>query len=137
MDVYSFGVVLLELTTGKEAKYGDEDRSLADWAWGHFQEGTVADAIAGEIREPSYLDEIMEVFTLGIICTGKSPEHRPSMKEVAQCLQRCKPTFGNGWGKPVGAGEYDAALLVGTKFGSRRKSHAEVMDDDHSDDSYV
>lgn len=128
MDVYSFGVVLLELTTGREARYDDEDSCLAEWASRHFNEGTVnASAIAEEIRDiPSYLREIMEVFTLGITCTGKLPEGRPSMEEVAQVLERIMR---------VGVGEYDGTPLIGTEAGSSLRRLAEDEGDECGDDS--
>ena len=131
VDVYSFGVVLLELTTGREANYGDEHSCLADWAWRHFQEGgSVIDAIPDEIRDPAYLDEIAVVLRLGIMCTGESAATRPSMKEVLQVLQRCDKTTGNGLGKETGPGEYDAAPLLRAKWGSRRKM-PEVEEDSY------
>ncbi|KAI4350792.1 hypothetical protein L6164_005208 [Bauhinia variegata] len=90
IDVYSFGVVLLELTTGKEANYGDEYSSLAEWAWRHVQVGNSAeDVLDEEIKEPSYVEEMCCVFKLGVMCTTTLPSSRPSMKEVVQILLRC------------------------------------------------
>ncbi|CAK7337516.1 unnamed protein product [Dovyalis caffra] len=86
-DVYSFGVVLLELTTGKAANHGDEDTCLAKWTWRHMQEGKpIVDAFDEQIKEPCYLEEMSNVFTLGVICTSISPSERPNMKEVLQIL---------------------------------------------------
>ncbi|KAF2285218.1 hypothetical protein GH714_039037 [Hevea brasiliensis] len=87
IDVYSFGVVLLELTTGKEATFGDENTSLADWAWRQMKEGRpIVDALDKEIMESSYLHEMSIVFQLGVKCTSKLPSARPSMREVLQVL---------------------------------------------------
>ncbi|KAJ4821247.1 Leucine-rich receptor-like protein kinase family protein [Rhynchospora pubera] len=89
VDVYSFGVVLLELTTGREAHDGGDYGSLADWAWWNVQEGnTLYNCLAKEIRETPYLDEIEVVFKLGLICTGKVPSTRPTMKDVLDVLLR-------------------------------------------------
>lgn len=131
VDVYSFGVVLLELTTGREANYGDEHSCLADWAWRHFQEGrSIIDAIAEDIREPAYLDEIAVVLKLGIVCTGESAATRPPMKEVLQILQWCdKTTMGNGLGKATGVGEHDAAPLLRAKRGNQQQRLSEVEED--------
>ncbi|KAJ6957931.1 hypothetical protein NC653_039790 [Populus alba x Populus x berolinensis] len=86
-DVYSFGVVLLELTTGKAANYGDEHGGLAKWALHHVQEGkTIVDALDEEIKEPCYVDEMSNVFQLGVFCTSKEPSARPHMKEVVHTL---------------------------------------------------
>ncbi|KAL9362563.1 hypothetical protein Peur_045348 [Populus x canadensis] len=67
-DIYSFGVVLLELTTGKAATYGDEYTCLAKWALRQMQEGKpIVDALDEEIKEPCYLDEMSNVFRLGVV----------------------------------------------------------------------
>ncbi|KAM1201650.1 hypothetical protein ACFX2J_017718 [Malus domestica] len=90
IDVYSFGVILLELTTGREANDGDEDTALAEWARCHVQENkAIADALDKDIKEPCHLDEMCSVFKLGLICTERLPDDRPSMKEVLQILLLC------------------------------------------------
>ncbi|KAK1377661.1 receptor-like protein kinase HSL1 [Heracleum sosnowskyi] len=89
IDVYSFGVILLELVTGREANEGDEDMTLVEWAWNHITRGKpMINAIDMGIKEPSYLNEMISVFKLGIICTGTLPSTRPSMKEVLKILIR-------------------------------------------------
>lgn len=95
--MYSFGVVLLELTTGKEANYGDEHSSLAEWAWRHVQVGGDAeDVLDKEIQEACYLNEMCTVFKLGLMCTATLPASRPSMNQVLQALLRCRDPFGYG-----------------------------------------
>ncbi|XP_039164839.1 receptor-like protein kinase 5 [Eucalyptus grandis] len=90
IDVYSFGVVLLELTTGREPCEGNEDMGLAEWAWFHFNHGKpISDVVDEEIRDNSYLDQISNVFKLGIFCTARLPSTRPTMKEVVQMLLKC------------------------------------------------
>lgn len=88
-DVYSFGVILLELVTGREANEGDEDMTLVDWAWNHIKKGKpMINALDVDIKKPSYLNEMISVFKLGIICTGTLPSTRPSMKEVLKILMQ-------------------------------------------------
>ncbi|TVU07858.1 hypothetical protein EJB05_41230, partial [Eragrostis curvula] len=90
VDVYSFGVVLLELTTGKVANDSSADLCLAEWAWQRYQKGAPFNDVVDEaIRIPAFLQDILLVFTLGVICTGENPLERPSMKEVLQQLIRC------------------------------------------------
>lgn len=133
VDVYSFGVVLLELTTGREANDGGEHGSLADWAWRHLQSGrSIADAADKCIRDAGYGDEVEAVFKLGIICTGRQPSTRPTMKDVLQILQRCEQAHRKAAEEKVAA-DYDAAPLLQVRGGSRGKgkqlSDAKVMDD--------
>ncbi|GJN38631.1 hypothetical protein PR202_gb27691 [Eleusine coracana subsp. coracana] len=91
VDVYSFGVVLLELTTGKVANDSGADLCLAEWAWKRYQKGAPFEDVVDEaIRgEPALMQDILSVFTLGVICTGENPMTRPSMKEVLFHLIRC------------------------------------------------
>ncbi|XP_028794281.1 receptor-like protein kinase 5 [Neltuma alba] len=95
VDVYGFGVILLELTTGKEANYGDEYSSLAEWAWRQIQLGNNIEKVLDEdVKETSYLEEMCGVFKLGVMCTAKEPAARPSMKEVLNILLRLKEPCG-------------------------------------------
>ncbi|KAH6831145.1 kinase family with leucine-rich repeat domain-containing protein [Perilla frutescens var. hirtella] len=112
IDVYSFGVVLLELVTGREPNCGDEHTSLAEWAWKHYGGGKqMDDGLDEEIKEGGYLEEMINVYKLGLMCTSPLPTSRPSMKEVAQILQRCCSLDGDQ-GKKVGK-DYDVAPLLG------------------------
>lgn len=87
IDVYSFGVVLLELTTGREANHGDENRSLAEWAQHYVQNNnSIVDALDEEIKEDRYVDEMCHVFRVGIRCTTTLPSKRPCMRKVVQML---------------------------------------------------
>ncbi|XP_061356417.1 receptor-like protein kinase HSL1 [Gastrolobium bilobum] len=115
IDVFSFGVILLELTTGKEANYGDEHSSLAEWAWRHIHEGSnIEELLDNDVMEPSYLDEMCSVFKLGIMCTATLPAGRPSMKEVVHLLNRCGEgyTFGERNYRPYD----DVPLLKNSKW---------------------
>ncbi|KDP34178.1 hypothetical protein JCGZ_07749 [Jatropha curcas] len=129
IDVYSFGVVLLELVTGREANSGDENSSLAEWAWRQSAEGKpFVDCLDEKIREPCYLEEMTTVFKLGLICTSKLPSARPSMKDVLQVLRRCSPRDNR---EKMGM-EFDVAPLLGssTYLSSYRRSKRVADDDD-------
>ncbi|GFP86741.1 receptor-like protein kinase 5 [Phtheirospermum japonicum] len=111
IDVYSFGVILLELVTGREAHYGDETSSVAQWTWRYVQEGKpIVDALDEDIKETDYLEEINTVLKLGLICTSNFPSSRPSMNDVLQILLRCSERPPRG-GKTI-RGEYDVAPLL-------------------------
>ncbi|XP_010669046.2 receptor-like protein kinase HSL1 [Beta vulgaris subsp. vulgaris] len=90
IDVYSFGVVLLELATGKDPCTGNEHLNLADWSWQHCcDEHPIIDALDEDIKEPRFIEQMVKVFKLGLICTSKMPSSRPSMKQVLQLLNAC------------------------------------------------
>nr|XP_010911143.1 receptor protein-tyrosine kinase CEPR1 [Elaeis guineensis] len=96
MDVYSFGVILLELTIGKKANDGEENRNLAEWAWRCLQKADkMIDAIDQDIKDPTNIEEIAMVFKLGVMCTSTLPSSRPTMKDVLQILLRCQRAIVN------------------------------------------
>ncbi|XP_027359385.1 receptor-like protein kinase HSL1 [Abrus precatorius] len=125
IDVFSFGVVLLELTTGKEANYGDEHSSLAEWAWRHHQLGSnIKELLDNDFVEPMYINEMCSIFKLGLICTSTLAANRPSMKEVLHILLNCGEGFVFG---KENVREYDGIpLLKNSKW--ERKLH--VVDND-------
>lgn len=100
----------MELTTGKEANYGDEHSSLADWATRHLRLGSsIEELLDKDIMESSYLDGMCKVFKLGVMCTATVPDSRPSMKEVLHVLLHCGEPFAFG---EMNMGHYDAAPLL-------------------------
>ncbi|XP_061356416.1 receptor-like protein kinase 5 [Gastrolobium bilobum] len=124
IDVFSFGVILLELTTGKQANYGDEHSSLAGWAWRHIHEGSnIEELLDNDVTEPSYLDEMCNVFKLGVMCTSTLPASRPSMKEVLQVLLSCREPFAYG---ERNIGHYDVVPLLRNS----KREHMLNVDDD-------
>ncbi|RCV21981.1 hypothetical protein SEVIR_4G151300v4 [Setaria viridis] len=136
VDVYSFGVVLLELTTGKVANDSGADMCLAEWAWRRYQKGAPFDDIVDEaIREPAYMQDILSVFTMGVICTGENPLTRPSMKEVLHQLIRCEQIAAEACQVDYDGG--GAPLLESKKKGSRRRNLSDSgrWNDDDEEDS--
>ncbi|CAI8594673.1 unnamed protein product [Vicia faba] len=128
IDVFSYGVILLELTTGKEANYGDEHSSLVEWSWRHVLVGSnIEDVLDKDFVEPSCLDEMCSIFKLGIMCTSTLPSGRPSMKEVLHLLVRSERGFVFGGRNDV-VGENDGVpFLKNSKLESRR---IDVVDTD-------
>lgn len=135
VDVYSFGVVLLELVTGRAPNFGDEHTNLAEWAWKHCEQHPIADFIDEEMREDCYLEEMINVFKLGLMCTSPLPTSRPSMKEVLQILQQSS-YFEQHEGKKARK-DYDVSPLIGdVKYiSSYRCDSKKLMD--ASDNSLV
>ncbi|CAL5042347.1 unnamed protein product [Urochloa decumbens] len=145
VDVYSFGVVLLELTTGKVANDSGADMCLAEWAWRRYQKGAPFDDVVDEaIREPAYMQDILSVFTMGVICTGDNPLTRPSMKEVLHQLVRCEQIAAEAEACQVDyeGGGGIAPLLESRNKGSRRQDLSDSGrwndgDDDEDSGNFV
>ncbi|GMI92726.1 hypothetical protein like AT5G25930 [Hibiscus trionum] len=92
IDVYSFGVILLELTTGRKPNRGDEHRSLAEWAQHYYEGGNpISDVLDEDVKEDCHLNQMRNVFKLGLYCTRTLPSLRPSMRTVLQILLRNGP----------------------------------------------
>ncbi|XP_074276480.1 uncharacterized protein LOC141600193 [Silene latifolia] len=135
IDIYSFGVVLLELVTGKEPQIGDEHSNLAEWAWKHYNEGhPISNILDNQANELRYMEEMTNVFKIGLMCTSTLPSSRPTMKEVLQVLKRCSVLEDFGRAK-VGS-ERDASPLLGRGYyvSSCKNSKKE---EEHDDDSVV
>ncbi|CBI20588.3 unnamed protein product, partial [Vitis vinifera] len=109
IDVYSFGVVLLELVTGREPNSRDEHMCLVEWAWDQFkEEKTIEEVMDEEIKEQCERAQVTTLFSLGLMCTTRSPSTRPTMKEVLEILRQCSPQEGHGRKKK----DHEAAPLL-------------------------
>ncbi|XVE70986.1 hypothetical protein DITRI_Ditri10aG0113800 [Diplodiscus trichospermus] len=136
VDVYSFGVVLLELVTGREANSADENMSLVEWAWQHFSEDKpIAEILDPEVKQPSYLQEMIIVCEVGIVCTRASPSTRPSMKEVLHVLRSCSPQ--DGYGAKNEGSDFDVAPLLGGATATYLSSYKRSKKGSEDDDSIV
>ncbi|KAK9683822.1 hypothetical protein RND81_10G167200 [Saponaria officinalis] len=136
IDVYSFGVVLLELVTGKEPQTGDEHSNLAEWAWKYYNEGhSISDILDKEVNDVEYVEEMRNVFKIGLMCTSTLPSSRPTMKEVLQVLKRCSVLEGSGRAKKGNARDArDASPLLesGYYISSCKNSKKGEDDDDYN-----
>ena len=108
-DVYSFGVVLLELVTGRRAieqGYG-EGKDIVYWALSNLNDrenilqlldpkiiSKEEDDTSGDLA-----DDMMKVLQIGLVCTTKLPNLRPSMREVVKMLADAEPCNGWIWGE--------------------------------------
>ncbi|KAL4269561.1 hypothetical protein GQ457_HM000020 [Hibiscus cannabinus] len=136
VDVYSFGVVLLELVTGREANSIDQNKNLVEWAWHHFSEDKpIAEILDPELRESSYLEEMIMVYKIGIVCTRASPSTRPSMKEVLHVLRSCCPEDGQGTKKKVS--DIDVAPLLGSATGNYLSNYKNSKKGSKEDDNMI
>lgn len=95
-DVYSFGVVLLELVTGRaaiEEEYG-EGKELVYWVLTHLNHHeNVLKVLDSKVatETATVRDDMIKVLKIGILCTAKLPNLRPTMREVVKMLVNAEP----------------------------------------------
>jgi serine/threonine protein kinase len=90
-DVYSFGVVLLELLTRKpvvDFNAPEEDRGLSSRFLSAMKENKMHDLLDDQLRTDDDIALIEEVAMLAKECLNMKGEDRPTMKEVADELER-------------------------------------------------
>ncbi|XP_034683242.1 leucine-rich repeat receptor protein kinase EMS1-like [Vitis riparia] len=134
IDVYSFGVVLLELVTGREPNSRDEHMCLVEWAWDQFREGkTIEEVMDEEIKEHCERAQVTTLFSLGLMCTTRSPSTKPTMKEVLEILRQCSPQEGHGRKKK----DHEAAPMLQNGTYPATYKHSEMGSDNEDDDNLV
>eukprot|EP00250_Pteridium_aquilinum_P021149 c25042_g1_i1 orf=161-2551(+) len=98
-DVYSFGVVLLELLSGRRALDKDHSvYSIVAWAMELANWGKSILILDSELKVPDDVAQrsLQDVIQLALQCVGMTGKERPTMSEVASCLQEVvKPFFTN------------------------------------------
>jgi serine/threonine protein kinase len=99
-DVYSFGVVLLELLTGKKALYFDgpeENRSLVACFVAAMKAGRHEELLDSHVRNEMRAEVLQEIAHLVMRCLSMNGEERPTMKEVAERLERLRRYQQHQW----------------------------------------
>ena len=91
-DIYSFGVVLLEIVSGRPpVDRQDPSFSLLKWVETLYCQhgvGRVLDAADVRLRGDEAHDRQMQrALLVGLWCTHRDPEQRPSIAEAMQALQ--------------------------------------------------
>ncbi|KAJ4745369.1 Wall-associated receptor kinase 2 [Rhynchospora pubera] len=112
-DVYSFGVVLLELLTRKPAIDFDaleEERSLSSCFLLAIKENKMDELLDNQIKCEDDMEVIINVVELVKECLNIKGEERPTMKEVAQELNRIKKLKEHSWGQDYDHEEMETLL---------------------------
>jgi serine/threonine protein kinase len=93
-DVYSFGVVLIELLTGLRAidkKRPPKQQDLQEWALPFLTDRKKLRQIMDPRLQGKYgSKQALKIAMLAVRCLYSHPMIRPSMKEVAETLERVK-----------------------------------------------
>jgi len=99
-DVYSFGVVLLELLTRRKAfslEGPEQDKSLSMRFLCAMKENKLEDILDEQIRNDENMEYLEEIAELARQCLEMSGVNRPSMKEVADKLDRLRKVMQHPW----------------------------------------
>ncbi|XP_039009051.1 putative leucine-rich repeat receptor-like serine/threonine-protein kinase At2g24130 [Hibiscus syriacus] len=100
-DVYSFSIVILEMFTRKRPVdyMCSGDMNLQKWVWTHLP-GNFHDIVDRELmqkeRQPAvaaYVDGIGSMLKIGLMCARKSPDERPTMREVSVMIKNVKASL--------------------------------------------
>ncbi|KAJ4783780.1 Wall-associated kinase family protein [Rhynchospora pubera] len=116
-DVYSFGVVLLELLTRKPAIDFDapeEERSLSSRFLCAMEVNKMHDLLDNEIKCEDDMEVIMKIAELAKECLNMKGEERPTMKEVAEELDRIRKLKRHPWGVEYNPEEIETLLDEGS-----------------------
>ncbi|KAM3276125.1 hypothetical protein ACQJBY_044490 [Aegilops geniculata] len=99
-DVYSFGVVLLELLTCKKPFNLDalgQEKSLSMMFMSAMKENRLEVMLDDGIKDEDNMEILEEIAELAKHCLLMSGENRPSMKEVAEKLDRLRKVMHHPW----------------------------------------
>ncbi|KAM3709886.1 hypothetical protein ACJW31_02G208300 [Castanea mollissima] len=90
-DVYSFGVILLQLVAARPAVYSNGRLSnyhVIEWARPSLEKGSVEEILdVNLLSEPCNMEIMLKMAQLGLRCSVKVPEQRPTMNQVWQELE--------------------------------------------------
>uniref|UniRef100_A0A8I6YBS2 Protein kinase domain-containing protein n=2 Tax=Hordeum vulgare subsp. vulgare TaxID=112509 RepID=A0A8I6YBS2_HORVV len=89
-DVYSFGIILLELTSGRKPveKSGSQKMlGVRNWMLPLAKEGRYDEIADSKLNDKYSESELKRVVLIGLACTHREPEKRPTMLEVVSLLK--------------------------------------------------
>ncbi|CAA3017043.1 lectin-domain containing receptor kinase -like [Olea europaea subsp. europaea] len=89
-DVFAYGILLLEIACGRAPVTYEPDRNaiLVDRILDCIQTGNILNAVDSKLNSTYAIEEMELVLGLGLLCSHRKPESRPTMKEVIRYLNR-------------------------------------------------
>ncbi|KAI3722972.1 hypothetical protein L2E82_34221 [Cichorium intybus] len=90
VDTYSFGVVVLEIISGRRCieaiESGCHAQNLVDYAWNLYENGMHEHLCDLTLNLSEYLQDVVKIIELSLMCTQSPASTRPSMSEVVSIL---------------------------------------------------
>ncbi|KAL2500247.1 L-type lectin-domain containing receptor kinase IV.1 [Forsythia ovata] len=98
-DVFAYGILLLEVACGRTPVVYQPDRNviLVDRILDCLQMSNIFDAVDPKLNSTYTIEEMELVLGLGLLCSHRKPEARPTMRQVIRYLNRDEilPVFDN------------------------------------------
>ncbi|KAL2479407.1 Lectin-domain containing receptor kinase VI.3 [Abeliophyllum distichum] len=98
-DVFAYGILLLEVACGRTPVVYEPDRNviLVDRILDCLQMSNIFDAVDPKLKSTYTIEEMELVLGLGLLCSHRKPEARPTMRQVIRYLNRDEilPVFDN------------------------------------------
>ncbi|KAG7589214.1 Concanavalin A-like lectin/glucanase domain superfamily [Arabidopsis suecica] len=90
-DVYAFGALILEVVCGRrpiDLERSLEQRILIEWVASCGRRGGLIDTVDSKLAGNFRTEEAKLLLKLGMLCSQKDPENRPTMKDITEYLQK-------------------------------------------------
>ncbi|XP_043708497.1 cysteine-rich receptor-like protein kinase 2 [Telopea speciosissima] len=88
-DVYSYGVLILEVLTARKnttSMSTTVGHYLMSQVWDHYTSETLMEMLDPALQGQCSEEQVVKVFTIGLLCTQASPSLRPPMRKVVEML---------------------------------------------------
>ncbi|XP_062223161.1 putative wall-associated receptor kinase-like 16 [Phragmites australis] len=137
-DVYSFGVVLLELLTCRKAlnlEGLEEEKYLSSQFLLVLGDGRLEEILDEQLKSEQSLELLEQVAELAKQCLEMASDKRPSMRQVAEELDKLSRLSQHPWGRQNS--EEILALLGGSPTTTSEVEHSSTRNISSTDTAYI